>query len=166
METEGMVLTGILLLCAVCAWWLVRRRKKSAEHIVCWSGGDFTAKTGFTFVQLPCSDRLRAMDSQVVDGFIAQIRFRTEQGGLAILRAAVDVGKEISRQTGRPYSSVHRFRLGDTEVTFYHNFSGPQLALWSRDGFRYCLYLPKAEPTVMGGLLGLLVENTRCRLYG
>ncbi len=162
----GIVVFAVLLLCAVGLGAFFWNRRNKKEKVVSWSGGDFTAKTGFTFVQLPCSDRLRAVDSQVVDGFIAQLRFRTEQGGMAILRAAVDVGREISRQTGRPYSTVHRFQLGDTEVTFYHNHSGPQLALWSRDGFRYCLYLPKAEPTLMGGLLGLLVENTRCRLYG
>lgn len=165
METAIIFIAAILLLClAGClalAW-----RKRPAERLVAWSGGDFTAKTGFSFVQLPRSDRLRPVDSQVVDGFIAQIRFRTEQGSLAILRAAVDVGREISRQTGRSYSSVHRFRLEDTDITFYHSHGGPQLALWSRDGFRYCLYLPKAEPTMMGGLLGLLVKNTRCRLYG
>ena len=74
----GIVVFAVLLLCAVGLGAFFWNRRKKKEKVVSWSGGDFTAKTGFTFVQLPCSDRLRAVDSQVVDGFIAQLRFRTE----------------------------------------------------------------------------------------
>lgn len=156
------VLTALIIALVFYIW--LAGKPAEEETVEAWSGLDFTPRAGFIIESLPKEEILSTSRVRLIDGYIAELEYRIDPQWTGLLRVAVDTGHDISGHAEDTFETVQVTTIEDVEVTMYHNHGGPELACWTKEGFRYSLYFPQTEPTLMGGMIDNFVLETNAVL--
>jgi hypothetical protein len=102
---------------------------------------DFSELLGFTMAGMPDAQAYALEKIFVLDGWYAQLEFRTADGRLLVARVApVQAGSLTATYSEGHYESRETLLAGDIEVTVRTDSEGCGTAAWQRDGYAYLLH--------------------------
>lgn len=123
---------------------------------------DFTDVSDFKVTRLPEEVRnyLTYKQARLRPGEVGELDFIIDPDYKAVLRVAPSSrGIDISDWPSIYDSQSTRLSVDGTEVTYYDNQGGESLALWSKDGFDYALFIEQTEMGLFNGATEQLVDS-------
>ena len=116
--------------------------KPQPMDVVLFENGDFSSELGFSITQYPDDEDMKATTFSAIDGWIAQIDFRTPDKQTFGTRVA----KEGAGDLASLYNEVHDRNvetktIDGIDVTISHSEAGSTLVQWTRDGFVYAVHV-------------------------
>lgn len=123
---------------------------------------DFTDVSDFKVTRLPEEVRnfVTYKQARLRPGEVGELDFIIDPDYKAVLRVAPSSrGIDISDWPSIYDSQSTRLSVDGTEVTYYDNQGGESLALWSKDGFDYALFIEQTEMGLFNGATEELVDS-------
>lgn len=128
---------------------------------------DFTDVSDFKVTRLPEEVRnfVTYKQARLRPGEVGELDFIIDPDYKAVLRVAPSSrGIDISDWPSIYDSQSTRLSVDGTEVTYYDNQGGESLALWSKDGFDYALFIEQTEMGLFNGATEELVDSITSEL--
>lgn len=123
---------------------------------------DFSDVSDFKVTRLPEEVRnfVTYKQARLRPGEVGELEFVIDPDYKAVLRVAPSSrGIDLSDWPSVYDSQSTRLSVDGTQVTYYDNQGGESLALWSKDGFDYALYIEQTEMGLFNGVTEELVDH-------
>lgn len=136
--------------------------KPKPMDVVLFENGDFSGELGFSVTEYPDDEDMKATTFSAIDGWIAQIDFRTPDGQTFGARVA----REGAGDLASLYNEVHdrdveTKTMDGIDVTISHSEAGSTLVQWTRDGFAYAVHVGANNEPPTDAQLEKLVKGVR-----